>query len=142
LIDANNITNEFRNILYNEILNYSKKVDCKIFFEICSTDTHVLTARFQGREGYYPLGHNKKIIKEIVDRIILAIEDAIKNASETKAEFKLFVTPPLKILGELYPKYVKISSEFIIYGKGLPLFVFITASLINYLLPSLVTYLP
>jgi len=142
LIDANNITNEFRNILYNEILNYSKKFNCKIFFEVCSTDTHVLTARFQGEEGYYPLGHNKKIIKEIVDRIILAIEDAIKNTSETKAEFKLFATPPLKILGELYPKYVKISSEFIIYGKGLPLFVFITASLINYLLPLLVSYLP
>jgi predicted neutral ceramidase superfamily lipid hydrolase len=142
LIDSNNITSEFRNILYNEILSYSKKFNYKIFFEICSTDTHVLTARFQGGEGYYPLGHNKKIIKAVVDRIILAIEDAINVASEVKSEFKLLITPPLKILGELYPKYVKIFSEFIIYGKGLPLFVFIVTSLINYLLPSFVTYLP
>jgi len=142
LIDANNITKKFREKLYNKIEALSKKLNLKLYYEVCSTDTHVLTAKFQGNEGYYPLGYNEKTMNEIIKRIIEGIERSILITEDAELECKKVIIPPLKILANLYPIYEKISSEFIIYGKALPLFVFIISLLINYSLSFFITNLP
>jgi Predicted membrane protein (DUF2070). len=128
--------------LYNKIEALSKKLNLKLYYEVCSTDTHVLTAKFQGNEGYYPLGYNEKTMNEIIKRIIEGIERSILITEDAELECKKVIIPPLKILANLYPIYEKISSEFIIYGKALPLFVFIISLLINYSLSFFITNLP
>ncbi len=113
LLDANNIEHTLRNKII-EVLREAK-VDC----EVCSTDSHFMTGKLKGNDGYYPLGSNKESHELVIKRIIEALEKAKKRLKEGYVGKLVFLTPEFKILGNLAEIYEK-GSEFVKFGKLLP----------------------
>ncbi len=114
LIDSNNIEYLLRNKVQEKLKEMG--VEC----EICSTDSHSMTGKVTGNDGYYPFGNNKELHELVIRRIIEALEKAKKELKEGYVTKTSFLTPEFKVLGNLAEIYEK-GSDFVKFGKLLPL---------------------
>ncbi len=114
LIDSNNMILELRRYIEKRLNNLVTELI------ICSTDSHILTASFSGKNSYYPLGYDKNSWNKLCNIIESAIKASINSVEDAIVGFSTLSTPRLKIFGDLPIIYEKATLDLIKYGKILP----------------------